>query len=65
MRADSCTASVAASVRAPSIPDTTGDSRPSMTARTLAATLAVHESARTGAPVDLARDYALIAAAAA
>ncbi|HVJ72899.1 MAG TPA: Gfo/Idh/MocA family oxidoreductase [Casimicrobiaceae bacterium] len=34
-------------------------------ARTLAATLAVHESARTGAPVDLARDYALIAAAAA
>jgi predicted dehydrogenase len=32
--------------------------------RTLAATLAVHESARTRAPVDLARDYAAIAAAA-
>ena len=32
--------------------------------RTLAATLAVHESARTCAPVDLARDYAAIAAAA-
>ena len=32
-------------------------------ARTLAATLAVHESARTGAPVDLARDHALIDAA--
>jgi predicted dehydrogenase len=31
--------------------------------RTLAATLAVHESARTGAPVDLARDYAIIDAA--
>lgn len=31
--------------------------------RTLAATLAVHESARTGAPVDLARDYATIDAA--
>ena len=29
-------------------------------ARTLAATLAVHESARTHAPVDLARDYAAI-----
>ena len=34
-------------------------------ARTLAATLAVHESARTGAPVDLRRDYAAIDAAAA
>ena len=32
-------------------------------ARTLAATLAVHESARTGAPVDLARDHARIEAA--
>ena len=32
-------------------------------ARTLAATLAVHESARTRAPVDLARDYAAIDAA--
>lgn len=31
--------------------------------RTLAATLAVHESARTRAPVDLARDYAAIEAA--
>ena len=29
-------------------------------ARTLAATNAIHESARTGAPVDLARDYARI-----
>jgi predicted dehydrogenase len=34
-------------------------------ARTLAATLAVHESARLGAPVDLARDHARIEAAAA
>ena len=32
-------------------------------ARTLAATLAIHESARTGAPVDLARDNAKIEAA--
>jgi hypothetical protein len=32
-------------------------------ARTLAATLAVHESARLGAPVDLARDHARIEAA--
>jgi len=31
--------------------------------RTLAATLAIHESARTGAPVDLARDHARIEAA--
>ncbi|MEO8486905.1 MAG: Gfo/Idh/MocA family oxidoreductase [Betaproteobacteria bacterium] len=31
--------------------------------RTLAATLAIHESARSGAPVDLARDYAIIDAA--
>jgi len=32
-------------------------------ARTLAATIAIHESARTGAPVDLRRDHDLIDAA--
>jgi predicted dehydrogenase len=32
-------------------------------ARTLAATIAIHESARTAAPVDLQRDHDLIAAA--